>query len=361
MAKTSSSSFEVMAPQHTAEKAYSEWLVLAIEIVAQSRTTMEYTDTVSRQFALIVPERFSARQFVDAKNVLQNRQQIVMDVKEGPALFEQWTFSFDSPKDVIPAVRSERRDQTLPRRLAVALRSLMSLARILKPVNVGTLTVTLRYEAEPTTPCPALSRVDVCSIPSSFGNMRLRVASQSVSGQSTRAPSFATTPVPTARLRIDENFIQSHSSLPNIQMIIQVEPVTRRPTHESTPPVSRSVPVSQSPPRELAEIWPTSNLAYPASPRKSSFGSDDIDLVGCCLSLIPDWPEVASESAHAGQADESLTEIVRDGRSVNQLFEKPVPVAAIIDSIEQLKRSHQKLLARYAPLHAFACSICRRR
>lgn len=323
-------SFTVMNPQHSVESAYTEWVLKAVEIIAQSRSVFPFAQdcVVSRQFALVVSERFEARSKIQGnKNAFfQGTQRIVVEVKQQTdgVLVEKWVIGFDSVRDVIPTVRrSERRDITLPRRLAVALRSLVSLTKLMKPE--GLLTVSVREERTTDNSETIFQgqRIDLCSMTSSFGNLSLRIFTREgllASTVTTRDHTPFTTP---AKLKIDENFIASHRAqsvgrLGTIEMVVEIDPV-----------VARSAPqVSKSPPRQLSEIWPTSSLSYPVSPgrdRVPSFDRYELtaeENVGC-LAGVPKKFCVNTPAEH--------------------IFEKPVPVAALTDIVDRIKRMRPKL------------------
>lgn len=344
------SSFTIMNPQHSVENAYTEWVVKAIEIIAQSRSPSIPFSTdclVSRQFALVVSERFRARSKVltDANVFFHDRLQIVIDVRPVESTFtsERWKISFDSAKDVIPTIRrSERRDLTLPRRLAIALRCLLSLVRLIKPDPTLSYEVSVREEKEFDTPTLSTGndglfvRTDIVSIPSSFGSLHLKLFTKEgihMSAATTRTNTpFVTPSKPrfSHPIKLDENFVMSQTSglsrphsLGTIEMVIEVEP-----SSASRPAVSRSVPLSKSPPRELSEIWPTSSLSYPVSPGRERKASFDSSEGGKCVVIIP---EIFPKKDTA------------DLPHIKCIFERPVPVAAITDTIDQIKRMRAKL------------------
>jgi hypothetical protein len=312
--------FTVMNPQHSVEAAYTEWVIKAVEIIAQSRISIPYSEehVISRQFALVVSERFGARSKIlkDPLSFFENNLRVVVDILSpvNRFLVERWIVAFDSAKDIAPSIRrSERRDLTLPRRLAVALRSLLSLTRLMKPGTPGLELRTAEQVGEEVDSVPlGCSRIDLCSIPSSFGNITLKVFTKEGFLGSTVTTREHTPCVTPAKLRIDENFIASRSlgvSRTNtIEMVIEIAP-------QSAPVVSKS------PPRELGEIWPTSSLSYPMSPgreRKPSF--DQIEHSGTvCISTVPGSCEV------------------------KEIFERPVPVAVVTDIVDSIKRMRPKL------------------
>ena len=338
MEEEEASSITIVSPQHSVEAAYTEWVIKAVEIIAQSRGASSLVEgLLTRQFALLIPERFNARQKVlsDAQSFFSANGRVVVDIFERRiVLVERWTISFD--KDLLPtARRSERRDLTLPRRLAVALRSLLSLTKLAKPnAPIGDLDAVVREESEASTPRGSISggfKFNVCSIPSSFGNLHLQVTTRdsfvaaSSSGISTRDPTPIVTPARKV-LNIKENYIsnfrpQSVGGGATIEMVIEVKENTQVIVSRSAPPISKS------PPRELSEIWPTSSLSYPVSPgRKASF---DNQLDTECLASVPKL-FVRSQSTLL----------------VEHIFERPIPVSTITDQLDQLKRTRAKLFQR---------------
>ena len=314
------SSFTIMNPQHSAETAYAEWVIKAVELIAQSRCTVyqkEMDFVVSRQFALLVVERMGIRAQIlsNPTGFFNDRHRIIIETKRGSEISEKWQFTFNS--DVLPTAvrRSERRDLTLPRRLAVALRSLLSLLRLIRSEASDVVVREEREFDSPTTET-AFVRTDIVSIPSSFGNLSLSYFSKhGVVGTVSPGTTRAHTPKVVTPVRLDENFMQTvrpHSLGSTIEMVIEVEPPVA---------LSRSVPVSQSPPREVSEIWPTSSLSYPVSPgRKASFDSSDEVR---CVVRVP----------FIGQEQDTVCEI----------FERPVPVSLISDQIDHMKRIRARL------------------
>ena len=353
--KNLTASFTVMTPQHSVEQAYYEWVIKAVELVIQSRIVLDSTVRPSRQFALNLSEKFDARGKIlcDSQNFFHNGAIVVVHALFQDKIIERWIFSFDPPRDVLPTTRSERKDLTLPRRLSVALRALMSLTRILRIERNVIIelnetddggSILSSQMSDP------LTRIDVCSIPSSFGSLTLKVFTRDSSSATTRISSpartpatGAVTPVRLPSMVIDETFIQTHS-LGNIEMVI--ETATLLETHARSMPVI-PVPLSNSPPRDLTEIWPSSSLSYPASPRDrrasgdSGFSSDD-DAPKCCLVTIP---LLASDSDQLHNSSE-LSKLLKEASGLGKIFEKPVSISSVTEFIDQLKRSRQKSFSR---------------
>jgi hypothetical protein len=351
--KNLAASYTVMSPTHSVEQAYHEWVIKAVELIVQSRVILDETFRQSRQFALNLPEKFDARNKIicDSKQFFHNRATISLHVIFGGIIVEEWVFSFDSASDVIPTARSERRDQTLPRRLTVALRSLMSLTRLLRVERNVVIELHENGDGGVLTPSSrrneTLTRIDVCSVPSSFGNLILKVFTRDSSTVTTRAPSACRTPAAGSgtprNMLIDETFIQNHS-LVSIQMVIETAPAGQARSMPVIP-----VPLSKSPARELTEIWPTSSLSYPASPRErnassdSGFGSEN-ELPGSCLVAVPQnfflkKDEVCVTSTELGRSVQRAVETER-------IFERPVSISSITEFIDQLKRTRQKSVSR---------------
>lgn len=347
--KNIAASFTLMAPQHSVEKAYHEWVIKAVELIVQSRVVLDTTIRPSRQFALNLAEKFDSRQKIlcDPKTFFLERAIIAIHVIYGETIVERWVFSFDSPRDVIPTTRSERRDLTLPRRLAVALRSLMCLTRILRIERDVRVEVKEMEEvaSSPSLAIPnELTRIELCSIPSSFGILTLKVFTLDSSKSTTRIPSRdeapdsgSVTPNRHCSMVIDETFMQTHS-LGNIEIVIETTQPSRAHATSVIP-----VPLSKSPPRDLAEIWPTSSLSYPASPRERIASADsgcgsETEPMRCCLVPIPHMSCLTDSK----DSQQELCEALKAAFDLTTLFERPVSVSSVIEFIDQLKRSRQK-------------------
>ena len=367
------SSFTLMSPQHTAERVYTEWVIKAVEVIVQSRTCLGMSPVrPSRQFALVFPECVNARDRLlrDPNAFFQNRKCILI-VLHTPAdvVMEKWVLSFDSPRDMVPTTRSERRDLSLPRRLTIAMRALLSLTHALSPLSdpdVGfsisekneQMDDTLSGVSTPRTPMSFsdpnnLPSRDVCCIPSSFGNLNVKLFSHEAFGSGisspmsprirSAVPSGIGTPVSHA-IRLDETFIQTHS-LGGIEMVIEVDSGAKSPPSFSLP--SNSISIAKSPPRDLTEIWPTSNLSYPSSPRerKGSFESGCSEEVGsgCCVADTVAWPASSFDSPCIDDpSTHVLKDILNEGTAVSKFFERPVTITSITEFIDQLTLSRDR-------------------
>jgi hypothetical protein len=318
--------FTVMTSQHSIEKAYTEWVIKACEVVIQSRLRPGMTPNLivrqSRQFALIFPETR------DARSVISNifNEIIVVRFSRENTTVEEWVFQFEPISEIVPTNRLERRDISLPRRLTVALRALLSLTCILP-----TIPGDLDFEILPLDETdPTINRVDVCCIPSSCGSLRVHTSASL--GVITSPPSCSSTP--TVRpvspvIRIDETFIQTHS-LGGIEMVIEVEnePPSSYVEKKLMPRIPSVVSIARTPPRDLTEIWPTSHLSYSSSPRgrsgsfSPSSASSEAECTGSLFN-VPHWID--------GEEPGPLI--------IEQYFEKPVPVTCITEFIDQLAKT----------------------
>ena len=346
-------SFTIMTPQHSVERAYVEWVIKAVEVILQSRMKPGMIPNLmvrpSRQFALIFPETRDVRSKIlnDPTSFFRDRSRITLELLVNETVAERWVFSFDSPMDMIPTARSERRDVSLPRRLTVSLRSLLSLTCLMAPLlgdENGDITFVIHEGkndliTSPRTP-GSLTPMDFCCIPSSFGNLSLGVFSRDRWGSPHVSPKLtsatATSPVslpvstpPHSLILLDETFIQTHS-LGGIEMVIEVD--EKHSFEKSFPRVSSVASISKSPLRDLTEIWPTSNLSYSSSPRDRapSFASSsgDEEAVGPYISAIPGWPQTKAPNEHS---------LFPEADRLHSMYEKPVPVSSIIGFIDQFQ------------------------
>ncbi|KAF4696899.1 hypothetical protein FOZ60_014661 [Perkinsus olseni] len=180
------------APRLTTEElfaAYHEFIVKACEIIAQARTRDLMGEPVPcRKFALLVPEKFGCRSYLDASELLfKNKISYTLEVKrmvqdvEGleskatpprhgrkrpqrSAIMERWYFHFtpidDEPPDDRRPESLRSKDETILRRMAVALRSLYPLTRILPAFTYFKEAGMAITPSEATTPRPEMRQRD---------------------------------------------------------------------------------------------------------------------------------------------------------------------------------------------------------
>ena len=324
--------YTVMSPHNSAERAYAEWVIKASEVIAQSRMPKQpIVRRESRQFALNVPECFAFREVLTlhSKGFFQARTLLALQLGSPAGIvIEEWLFSFDSPRDLLPSARSDRKDQSLPRRLCVALRALMSLTRVVHVEECSEVTLVAREETSQDG-----AAMEVCRVGSSLGTINLCKKK----GGGGILPS-STTPLPAqprslqqwAPLSVDEGFVVSHSSvasfstppLPrNVQthslggIEMTIEPLLPR-VH------SGSSLVAHSPPRDLSDIWPTSNLSYSTlSPRDRAGSFDSVHSLHACIFEVP----LFGESHHP--------------KMLPTLCELPLSVAALAEQLERISRT----------------------
>jgi hypothetical protein len=317
---SSPSSYQLMNPIHSIETAYTEWVIKCIEIIIQSRVRppVDSPARPSRQFALVMPERFGVRGRVlqPPGPFLTGSVAVLVEILSDGSPVEEWRLTFDSPRDVLPSDRvyNPSRDQTLPRRLAVALRSVMTLTRVLPAHGTEGLKFRLSEtpEGPPGSPARGEMSQEVVSVQSSIGVLGVRLVYRQIG-----RPSPRMSPSPPPVLRLDETFIQTHS-LGGIEMVIE--------------PVTPSVPqIVSTPPRDLRDIWPTSALSASSSPFNRSSFTDGDDQTPPRFSMDFDSEEFSEKSPEECWRDlvdfvekfgDGETEMDEPGISIDELKKK---------------------------------------
>jgi len=199
------------------EDVYREWIETVASVVtcrsAASSALGPPTSRFGMKFSSICPLIGSWAEFFQGICRLMIRSE-----------YQQWSFAFDSGQDVVPSYRTEKKDQTLVRRLSVALRSVICLVRLLGTEGQSFEIIWDNNPASrpnstaPETPPKREQWVslEVLSVTSSLGVLHLRVKRKS--GEKTIPETPPTIAIPP--LNLDETYIQTHS-LGGIEMVIE--------------------------------------------------------------------------------------------------------------------------------------------
>ena len=307
--------FTIMSPIHSAEEAYMEWVIKAVEIVSSNIFEDEdIKKTESRQFGILLNSNQNFRKWCEKKWTKFFQKKYVFLISGSS---NRWMFWFDSPRDVVPtARRSDRRDQSLSRRLATTLRALLCLQRVLPKdtsVEFELLDNGFRFSNEITT------------ISSSFGTLNLALEEKNI----TEDDFFSRTNSFPSPLEIDETFVAQTTratarvSLPRVHSgssIVHVGSGGSSMVFGSSPMSARIM----SPPRDVSDIWPTSNLSYSSGSPGGSLGDDEISIKRNIFPL-PKWDNLAQ--------DEQTEPIFPPS-----IFEIPIPVSILSEQLERISR-----------------------
>ena len=202
------------------QDVYREWVETVVAVITKppvaTRGARACSETrFGMRFPTISPVEGSWGEFFDGTCRLVIRSES-----------QQWSFGFDSGHDVVPSYRTDKKDQTLVRRLSVGLRSMCCLVRL-----AGTSAENFEIiwdtdlRSRPTSTAPetppkreAWTSLEVISVASSVGVLHVRLKRKSGPEKTTQLTPPPTVAVPS--LNLDETYIQTHS-LGGIEMVIE--------------------------------------------------------------------------------------------------------------------------------------------
>lgn len=307
------------------DSVYREWIETVVSVVTSESSSLRKQKSESK-FGINIP-----RQNLDNGDWVSffqgsNRIQLLSDS-------QQWTFSFDSGSDVVPSYRTDKKDQTIVRRLSVGLRSVLCLVRLLgnrherfkivwdnnpssRPSSTAPETPPIRH---------VWTSMEVVSVASSIGVLHVRLK---------RIEKKICEPlmVPTVTFRplnLDEAYIQTNS-LGGIEMVIETTTgMTRVNSSGSVAAVSaRSFPA----------------YSYQSSseficPRK--YSEEGVLFGGGSAGGSSEYSWEATEEDVSKQLVNRITTL--PGKMTNEVIsryiEKPVSVATIVNEIERIRTS----------------------
>ncbi len=319
------------------EQVYSQWVVAAIEVIAQSRLPNEMMNCnksipISSPFGLTIFELFGARKFLERINRLFNpsREHISLHVEVRSSdchLLEKWVFAFD--KDVVPTARSERKDQSLVKRLSIALRTLMSITRLYSLELEGIIVDIVEGPAEQQIGSPASDTrssfssgissgnglsLDVCSIASSFGMLGLTYtgarrddfsAGENISLEYCPTPPRAMTFAPV----LHESFMSTRK---NVEKTLVIE-------------------MKQEPIDDLGYLSSPSRSASEMDERQNNFSSSSGNEPALVPPSLEDWISNVPIL-------ERQTTVARKKYSALKFFEQPVPLVEVKRELDRLRK-----------------------
>jgi hypothetical protein len=299
-------------------EVYREWIETIVSVICKSNELK--TSTGSPKFGIKISRHdLGAERWID---FFQGaiKLQLFSDS-------EQWTFSFDSGADVVPSFRTDKKDQTLARRLSIALRSILCMVRLLKGSRDENFEIV--WDTDPgsrpgsTTPDTPPTRqvcTEVVSVASSIGVLHVRLTRS----DKRVVPEPKLPIVSVGPLDLDEAYIQTHS-LGCIEMVIETTGMTRVNSSGSVAAVS-------------ARSYPA--YSYQSSseficPRKYS----DEGVFGGSAGGSSEYSWEATEEQVSKQLVNRIASMPFDIRDelVSRYIEKPISVATVVNEIERIR------------------------
>jgi len=312
------------------EDLFFEWILKAVDVLKCSNPAPCMISSKTKFGLITIP---TTPIVLDRKLFFNQHERFVIEMSEN----QKWIFTFDPARDIVPTARTiekSRRDQTLYRRLCVALRALISVTRLVSSSDSAGMRMYMQEHigSPPLSPVgfrvstPTDSKMrDIMSIGSSFGMLRVQLRQQGAFLKTPESgPLIPAHSAPSgAEFTLDEEFIKTQSSalisaaaaVGGIEMVIE--------EHASLPRIASSGSMGSGRSFPAYSYQSSSEFILPRSPQQRSPSSDEEQY---------DWE--ATETTVEEWVIESPQNL-----KISKWIEKPQSVVSLVNEIDRIRAS----------------------